>query len=467
VRTGRTLLALAALAGVFLCAAATRPTAAAFTASASATGSYTIDELANYFAVAPGSSVQPGTSTPISAGDVDTQTLTFGTVPSAQTFASVFTVTNPTGQPQQAVLMLTGASQLAAAVFTSTGTGTETIPAGATRTVQMTTSSTVAGRGSATLRLRLGAYTWLYRDYAATIDLAPEAPGSLVATARAGGLVGLSWPASPTVTGLAGYEVYRTTGAGAYTKLNASPLAATTYDDTTGVDGTTYTYVVRALTTSGVTLESVDSPASTATADATPPAQPTSAALANGGGAGNAYVNAANAGSVSVAVGLPAGSVASDTVTVTVSNGASSATATMAATAGAGMVTLTGLNVSSIADGTLTITATSTDAAGNVSPVRTTTVTKDTGIAAPAATYVDLKNQDDEITGTTEAGATVTASQTAPAASGPYTTTAGGGGAYTVTVGRHKNLTVTYTVIATDLAGNTSPATTVTFATSQ
>jgi len=466
VHTGRTLLALAALAGVFLCGAATRPTAAAFTASGSATGSYTIDELANYFAVASGGAVQPGTSTPISAGDVDTQTLTFGTVPSAQTFPSVFTVTNTTSQPQDAVLTLTGAAQLASAVFTSTGTATETIPGNATSTVQITTSNTVAGRGTATLRLRLGTYTWLYRDYAATIDLAPEAPGSLVATARAGGLVRLTWGASSTVTGLAGYEVYRKTGAGAYTKLNASPLAATTYDDTTGVDGTTYTYVVRALTTSGVTLESVDSLAATATADATAPAQPTSASLANGGGAGNAYVNAANSGSVSVSVALPAGSLASDTVTVAVSNGASSVTATTAAPAGAGTVTLTGLNLASLADGTLTISATSTDAPGNVSTVRTTTVTKDTGIAAPSATYADLKNVNDQITGTTEDGATVTATQTAPTASGPYTTTAAGG-AYTVPVGRHKNLMVTYTVVATDLAGNTSPATTVTFATSQ
>jgi hypothetical protein len=466
-RTRRVVLVLAVLAGVFLCAAATRPTAAAFTASSGATTTYTVDKLANYFAVAAGTSTQPSGGAPISAGDVDTQTLTFGTVPSAQAFPSVFTVRNTTGAPQQAVLTLTGDPELASAVFTSTGTGTDTIPAGATRTVQMMTANTVAGRGTATVRLRQGGYTWLYRDYAATIDLAPEAPGSLVATARAAGRISLAWGGSSTVTGLAGYNVYRKTGAGAYTKLNATPLVATTYDDDATVDGTTYTYTVRALTTNGVTLESVDSATATATADATPPAQPGSVSLANGGGAGNAYVNSGNAGSISVAVGLPASSIASDTLTVTVSNGASSVTTTAAASAGAGTVTLTGITASSLADGTLTIGVTSTDLAGNVSTVRSTTVTKDTAVAAPSASYVDQKNQNDQITGSTEAGATVTANQTAPSAAGPYTTTATAGGAYTLTVARNKNVTVTYSVVATDVAGNTSAATVLTFATNQ
>lgn len=463
-RTSRAVLLLVSLAGVFLCGAATRPTAAAFTASAGATGSYTVDKLANYFAVAAGSSTQPATSTPISSGDVDTQVLTFGTVPSAQAFSSAFTVRNTTAQPQPAELTLTGAAQLASAVFTSTGTGTDTIPAGETRTVQITTSNTVAGRGTATVRLRQGGYTWLYRDYAATIDLAPEAPASLSATARAAGRISLSWAASSTVTGLAGYNVYRKTGAEAYTKLNASPLVATTYDDTATVDGTAYTYVVRALTASGVALESVESPPAAATADATPPAQPSSVSLANGGGAGNAYVNGANAGGIAVAVGLAAGSSASDTLTVTVSNGAGSVTATAAASAGSGSVAVSGLNLTSLAEGTLTISVTSTDAAGNISTAAAATVTKDTvAPAAPSASYVNRSGANaDAITGTAAANATIRADRVSPAPAASYSTTALPNGSFTVTVAADHKVAVTYNVFATDAAGNTGAAAVVT-----
>lgn len=463
-RTRRVVLVLVSLAGVFLCGAATRPTAAAFTASAGATGSYTVDKLANYFAVAAGSSRQPATATPISSGDVDTQTLTFGTVPSAQAFSSVFTVRNTTAQPQPAELTLTGAAQLASAVFTSTGTGTDTIPAGETRTVQITTSNTVAGRGTATVRLRQGGYTWLYRDYTASIDLAPEAPASLSATARAAGRISLSWPVSSTVTGLAGYNVYRKTGGGAYTLLNASPLTAITYDDTATVDGTAYTYVVRALTTNGVTLESIESPSAVATADATPPAPPGSVSLANGGGAGNAYVNGANAGSISVAVGLPGSSSASDTLTVTVSNGASSVTATAAATAGAGSVTLSGLNVTSLGDGTLTISVTSADAAGNVSTSTAASVTKDTvAPGAPSASYVNRSGSSaDWIGGTAEASASIRADRVSPAPADSYTTTAFSNGAFLVVVGAHRSVSVTYNVYATDAAGNSGAVAVVT-----
>ena len=55
-----------------------------------------------------------------------------------------------------------------------------------------------------------------------------------------------------------------------------------------------------------------------------------------------------------------------------------------------------------------------------------------------------------------------------PSAAGPYTATASSGGAYTVTVARVDGqtwnpITVTYLVTATDRAGNTSAATTLTY----
>jgi hypothetical protein len=458
----RAALVLAALAGLFACAAATRPTAAAFTASSTATGSYTVDRLGNTFAVAPGSSTRPGASAPIAAGDVDTQTLTFGAVPSAQTFASVFTVRNTTGQAQQAVLSLAGAPQLATPVFASTGTPADTIPAGATRTVAIATSSTVAGRGAGTVRLRLGSSTWLYRDYATTIDLAPQAPASLTATPRAVGAIRLEWSPSSTVTGLAGYDVYRRSGAGAYAKLNATPLAAASYDDSATADGTTYTYVVRALTTSGVTLSSLDSPAATSTADATPPAGPTAVALANGGGDGDAWINAANAASVSVAVTLPAGSLASDTITVTLTSGSGSVSKT--ASGGAGTVTVTGIDARGIADGTVTISAASIDAAGNSSAARAADAPKDTVVpAAPTAGFSDGNgHQADSISGTAEPNAAIRAVRILPAPPLTFATTASASGAFEVSVAADKKVSVTYGVYASDGAGNTSPPCTIT-----
>ncbi|HMC69420.1 MAG TPA: hypothetical protein VKJ07_09720, partial [Mycobacteriales bacterium] len=68
-----------------------RFSAAAFTGStAIPSNSVTVDALHNYFSVTPGSAVQPGTSTAIASGSVDSLSLDFGNVPSARTFTSVF-----------------------------------------------------------------------------------------------------------------------------------------------------------------------------------------------------------------------------------------------------------------------------------------------------------------------------------------------------------------------------------------
>lgn len=465
--TPRRLIYLAAaLAAVLVVGAVTRGTWAQFTSNMQVPGNtLTVDALANHFQVTPGSAVQPGTSTKIASGDVDTLSLSFGTVPSARTFTDVFSVKNVGSASATASLTLASVSQISSVVFASSGTGTATLAPGATTTVSVTTSSTTAGHGSGTVRLTLSGFSWLYRTYATTIDEAPEAPGSLTATAKAAGKITLVWGASSTTANLAGYNVYRSTG-GSYTKLNASPVSGTTYDDTATVNGTTYTYKVRAVSSGSPVLESLDSPTASATADSTAPAQPTAVALTNGGGTGNAYVNAANTNSISVRVTLPASSIASNIVTVTLTNGAASVSKTGAATAGAGNVTLTAINTSTLGDGTVTISATSTDLAGNVSTVRSTTVTKDTvAPGAPTAAYVDHnKSTADDITGTAAANATVTATQTQPVGQtgGPYTTTAAANGSYMLAVTDAKNVTVTYLVTATDAAGNVSSQTTLT-----
>jgi hypothetical protein len=441
-----------ALAGLFA-----HLSSAAFTGSTSvASNTVTVDKLANYFSVTP----LNGT---VASGNVDSLALDFGTVASARTFTSVFRITNVSGASQTANLTLTNVPQIASISPTSV-----TLAAGASTTVNVTTSSTVAGRGSGTLRLGLSGIGWMYRDYSVKIDEAPEAPTAPAVVQKPAGRLDLSWTASTTVTNLAGYDLYRSTG-GAYTKLNSTPLTGTTYSDTATVDGTTYTYKLNAVTSGTPLLTSVDSTTVTAAADATPPGAPTSVVLANGGGNGGAYVNSGNAGSLSVSVTLPAGSLTTDLVKVTISNGGNSISSTKAGPNGAGTITFTGLNVSALGDGTLTISANSTDLAGNVGATSSVTAPKDTvAPGAPSANYTDNNNNAaDVVFGTAEANASISVTKTsAPTAS--YSTSANSSGAYTVNVygtnGKPSTpITVTYTITATDAAGNTSAVTTLNY----
>ena len=463
----RLILALLCL-GLALAAGSAHFTSAAFTASTAVpSNALGVDQLSNHFSVASAGAVQAGTSTPIASGNVDSLSLDFGTVPSARTFTNVFRVTNVGSSSATAVMTPSLPAQITSVQFASSGSTTATLAAGASTTVSVTTSSTVAGRGSGTIKLGLGGASWMYRTYSVAIDEAPEAPGAPTATAGVGGKIDLSWGATTTTTNLAGYDVYRSTGA-AYTKLNASPLAGLTYTDNATVDGTTYTYTVRATSSGTPTLQSLDSATATAKADATPPGQPTSASLANGGGAGNAYINFANRGSISISVGLASNSLTSDVVTVSLSDGSSTVTQTAAGTNGAGTITVSGFNAGGLNDGSITITAKSTDLAGNVSIVRSATVTKDTAApAAPSATYTDNNNSADQISGSAEANASIAITQTAPG-SASFGTTANGSGAYsclvsTVNGKSNAKITVTYVVTATDAAGNTSSGTTVTY----
>jgi hypothetical protein len=63
-------------------------------------------------------------------------------------------------------------------------------------------------------------------------------------------IVTLSWTAS-TTSGVTGYNVWRSTAVftsiAGMTPLNSSPVAATAYQDTTAVIGSTYTYGVTAV----------------------------------------------------------------------------------------------------------------------------------------------------------------------------------------------------------------------------
>src|SRR6476469_5307989 len=364
-----------------LCLAAaggfTQLSSAAFTGSTALTGNaITADALRNSFSVSPGTDVQPGTATAVAGGNVDGLSIDLGTVPSARTFSSVFRITNVSSASRTATLTLSSVPQVTAAVFASSGSGTATLAAGASTTLAVTTSATVAGRGWGSLRLGLAGTSWLYRDYSFHVDQAPGAPGAPTGTQMPAGRIDLSWGLSSTTTNLAGYDVYRSAG-GAYTKLTATPQATLTYSDVATVDGTAYTYKIHAVSSGVPVLDSLDSPTVSVTADATAPGQATSITLTNGGGNGGVYVNAANSSSISLLVALPAGSLTTDVVRLTATLGGT-VTTTRAGSSGAGTVSFNGINVAGLGDGTLTVTVTSTDLAGNVSTVRTATFAKDT-----------------------------------------------------------------------------------------
>ena len=147
------LVAVACL-GLALAGLCARLSAAAFTGSTTvSSNTVTVDKLANYFSVTPLNGA-------VASGNVDSLALDFGTVASARTFTSVFRVTNVSGASHTAILTLSNVPQIA-----SISASSITLAAGASTTIDVTTSSTVAGRGSGTLRLALSGVSWLYRAY--------------------------------------------------------------------------------------------------------------------------------------------------------------------------------------------------------------------------------------------------------------------------------------------------------------
>ena len=257
-------------------------TSAAFTASLTASGSVTVDRLGNYFEVTPGAAVRLGTrrrSPPA--------TSIRSPSPSAPSRRRARSRTSHGQEPDRGAA---DGSPSRSPARASSRARSSPRPAPAPRRFPATRPAPSRSRrpirspaaGAGTIQLRHASYTWMYRDYATTIDPRSRGTRPLTATqrppARSGFVGRVDDRHEPR-----GYNVYRNTGTGAFTKLNPTPLAATTYDDLATVNGTTYTYMVRALTTAGVTLESLDSPTPTAVADATPPGQPSTVALANGG----------------------------------------------------------------------------------------------------------------------------------------------------------------------------------------
>jgi fibronectin type 3 domain-containing protein len=189
----------------------------------------------------------------------------------------------------------------------------------------------------------------------------PTAPSNLVATAPSTTQVNLTWTASTGSAGIASYQVFRDGNGAAL----AQPTG-TLYSDTSVVAGTSYTYVVKAVDTSGNTSPASNT-ASVTTPAATTPEQPTISITSPS--ATGIYTTTASTVSVS---GTTSDSVEVTTVTWANSTNNTGGTATGTTTWSIPSITLaTGPNIVSI---------TASDPSG------LTASTKITIIYAPAAT---------------------------------------------------------------------------------
>jgi len=96
--------------------------------------------------------------------------------------------------------------------------------------------------------LDLSGHESAYSCEVSAIPLVVPSPPDSIAVTTADSQVTLTWSASTLATS---YNVYRSTGGGAYEQMNADPLDVLTYTDTNLTDGDTYTYVVTAVNSLG------------------------------------------------------------------------------------------------------------------------------------------------------------------------------------------------------------------------
>ncbi len=171
-------------------------------------------------------------------------------------------------------------------------------------------------------------------------------------------------------------------------------------------------------------------------------------------------VNASNAASTTASGTGEAGA----TISVVVTDGTNSTTAMTTTVAGDGTWTITGINVSALADGTITYNVTATDAAGN-SATSSKTASKDTVAPAVALTSVTdpitiANHSQTEASGTGEVGATISlVASDGTNTTIAYTTVVAADGTWTITgidVSALADGTITYTATASDAAGNTA-----------
>lgn len=452
-KTLRTSLgtSLAALAAFVVVASGLPLTSASFTSGAtSQPNAAGTDALYNHFSFVPGTAVQPGTSTPIASGSDAGLAIDLGRVPDTRTIADVVRVTNITGSSRSLDLSLIGVGGGIAGLEFSDGTTSKSLAAGAMVQLRVRTSAATAGSFSGSARLQATGDGFLRLDRPIASAQAPT-PASGLAAAAADGTahVPLSWTAS-TASGVAGYNVYRATSAGGtYSKVNASPVSGTTYDDTSAALGANYWYAIRSVAGSVTPeLDGLDSNI----VQAAVLTQPTSVTIPAGASNNAGYVTLTTRASVTFQVVVPAGTAAGDTVALTVTSGANTLNLSQVATGGAQTLSFTGNNLTAWADAAITLSARVTRG-GFSGPATAGSGVKDVVVpAAPtaASTPATAASPVNYVNSTTAAGAVVRVTSGAGATDTVEARLTSG--AASVTGSAMGAATANVTVVATSLA---------------
>ncbi|WP_308637869.1 immunoglobulin-like domain-containing protein [Paenibacillus silvisoli] len=331
---------------------------------------------------------------------------------------------------------------------------TGTAEAGSTVTVKaggttLGTAKATGGAFSITLTAALSAGTEL--EVTATDAASNVSPATHVTVTEANTTpVDVTPPAAPAVNAVDSDDlvITGTAEAGSTVTVKAGSTTLGTAKATGGAFSITLTAALSAGTELEVTATDAASNVSPAThvtvteanttpVDVTPPAAPA--------------VNAVDSDDLVITGTAEAGS------TVTVKAG-STTLGTAKATGGAFSITLT----AALSAGT-ELEVTATDAASNVSPATHVTVTEvnttPVDVTPPAAPTVNAVDSDDlVITGTAEAGSTVTV-KTGGTTLGTATVT---GGTFSITLTAARSASTELEITATDAAGNVSPATHIT-----
>jgi hypothetical protein len=311
-------------------------------------------------------------------------------------------------------------------------------------------------------------------DQSATAIARPAAPsGAPTAVAGAGGRIDVGWNG---VADASGYNVYRRPATGSYdfaAPVNgATPVSAPAWADTTAIDATTYLYTVRAVKSGagGSALEGASSAESSpATSDAVAPAAPSALAV---GGAGNVltsttcgvasgtrYVNAAGQAAVAMTATVPGPEAGASVVFSAMTSGPAPVIATVPA---ASTSVPASLNLGTLPDGAVSLTARTRDAAGNLSAAvaPANAIVKDTAVPPLSITaYSPNLLGSATISGSSECGATIRATETQPSAKTYPPVQVAPGPGFTLTVDGPTLVLggpFRFNVTATDLAGNTT-----------
>jgi len=126
-----------------------------------------------------------------------------------------------------------------AGITTTGGASGATLAAGQSATVDVTFAPMTAGSVNGSVKLTSNA-----TDSPTTITVSGDGIASTTHS------VSLSWVAS-TMSGIAGYYVYRAAGTGGYSRLVTSVVSGLKYTDAAVTAATTYQYVVTAVSTAG------------------------------------------------------------------------------------------------------------------------------------------------------------------------------------------------------------------------